>query len=298
MAAAAATAASASTSAASGGCPAGRVLVVTGGNKGIGFEIAKQLAATREFGRVILGCRSLERGTAAAAELAESGGLGDSVAFEAAELDVANASSVEHFATWLEGAEVGRLDALVNNAGVLVVHAPFRLDEARRTLDTNYRGLARLTEHLLPLLRAGDQPRLVNVASQLGALGCVPPTRGAAFSAADLTREQLDALVHEFETDVGAGTYAQQGWPTDGYGIYSVSKLAVIAFTKLAAREEVAAGSPVLVNCCCPGYCATDMTGGHGSYSAAEGAGNAVMLARLETAVNGAFIRHKREAEW
>lgn len=273
------------------GAATARVAVVTGANKGIGYCIAEQLLASKQFARVIMACRSEALGKAAASRL---GG-------EFAQLDLADRESIDRFADFVASPEVGRLDCLVNNGALAFKNAdptPFA-EQTRPTLNVNYFGTVRLTDLLLPLLRStGENPQVVNVASMAGKLDQIKDRAlRAEFAAPTLTRQRLDELVTRFAVDVSEGAHRANGWGDSNYGF---SKLAVIAYTKMVAREEKAAGSPVKVNCCCPGYCDTDMTSHRGPRPPAEGALNAMLLA-LQPAVpsmNGDFIRDMRPSEW
>ncbi|KAH8095999.1 hypothetical protein JL720_3338 [Aureococcus anophagefferens] len=165
-----------------------RVALVTGANKGIGFEIAKGLAKARFT--VVLGCRDTGLGDAAARDLRTNYGL---------------------------EASFGRLDLLVNNAAVCfndptlfgrVAHTPF-VRQARLTIETNFFGTLGLTRACLPLLRlsASDaaSPRIVNLASAAGRLSIVksPELRGRA------------------------GTHEAAGWPNTCYGVSKVGIIAM-----------------------------------------------------------------------
>ena len=267
----------------------GRVVVVTGANKGIGYHIAAQLLASRQFERIILGCRNEELGLAAAKS------LGDGA--EYAPLDLASAKSIERFAEFMNKT-VGRCDGLVNNAAFAFKSTdttPFE-GQTAPTLAVNFFATVALTDRLLPLLRRGQQPFIVNVASMAGALKQIKSSSlREQFTSPNLTRPQLIGLVEKFAADVQAGKHREEGWGSSNYGL---SKLALIAYTKLVAREEAAAG--VRSNCCCPGYCDTDMTSHEGPRPPAEGAKNAAILALLpsDSDWNGVFVQDQQLSQW
>ena len=137
------------------------VAVVTGANRGIGFEVCRQLA-DRGF-EVVLGARDAAKGERAAAELG----------VHACQLDVADDASVREAAAWVD-ARFGRCDALVNNAAILYdtwAHAASAdLEEVRAALETNLLGAWRTVLAFLPLLRHSTHPRIVNVSSESGSL--------------------------------------------------------------------------------------------------------------------------------
>jgi NAD(P)-dependent dehydrogenase (short-subunit alcohol dehydrogenase family) len=142
------------------------VAVVTGGNRGIGLEVCRQLAA-RDF-EVVLGSRDPDRGEAAAALI-----RGEGLAVHACELDVANEASVLRAAEWVRE-RLRRCDVLVNNAAIDydTDQQARRADLARvhLALETNLLGAWRTTLAFLPLLRQGEHPRIVNVSSESGSL--------------------------------------------------------------------------------------------------------------------------------
>lgn len=149
-----------------------RVAVVTGANRGVGLEIARQLA--RRGVRVVLTARNAAKGEAARGALA---GEGLAVSFHV--LDVRDASQARAAAAWAE-CEFGRLDILVNNAGVLIDPKGARaasLDPGllRDTLETNLVGALVVTQACLPLMRARGYGRIVNVSSELAQLESMGP---------------------------------------------------------------------------------------------------------------------------
>jgi NAD(P)-dependent dehydrogenase (short-subunit alcohol dehydrogenase family) len=135
------------------------VTLITGANKGIGFETARQLT---ELGHTVyIGARDVERGEKAAAELGA----------RFVQLDVTDDASVKTALASID-AEEGHLDVLVNNAGILgntAVDGPTAL----RVFDTNAVGIVRVTEAALPLLRRSAQPVVVTVSSSMGSFWAV-----------------------------------------------------------------------------------------------------------------------------
>ncbi len=135
-----------------------RVALVTGANRGIGAEIARQLAADHGFA-VLSGSRDLSK-------------VDPGDGMNPVELDVSDQASVEAAAEAISK-DPGRLDVLVNNAGVYGPHdaiADTDLGEARGVLETNTFGALRVSQAMIPLLRRGDDARIVNVSSGAGQL--------------------------------------------------------------------------------------------------------------------------------
>jgi NAD(P)-dependent dehydrogenase (short-subunit alcohol dehydrogenase family) len=215
--------------------------LVTGANKGIGYEIARQLATGGAT--VLLGARDPRLGEAAAQS------LGD-LDVHPVTLDVTDPDSVAAAAGLVES-RYGRLDVLVNNAGIArdagSPPSAVPLDTVRQTYETNVFGVIAVTNALLPLLRRSAGGRIVNVSSALGSLtistGPEPPW-GRRISLA-----------------------------------YPSSKTALNMVTVQYALEL--RDTPILVNAADPGYCATDLNGRQGFRTAAQGAAVAVRLATL-----------------
>jgi carbonyl reductase 1 len=268
-----------------------RVAVVTGANKGIGYFIALQLGLSGLFSSVILGCRDTGCGLAAVDQmkmLSEK----SAVEYKFIPLTIGDETSHDEFCQQVE-AEFGKVDVLVNNAGFAYKGSdptPFQ-GQTRKTLQINYFGLVDFTERMMPLLRKGSDPRLVNVASMAGRLGQVSAGRQQQFAAESLTIPKLSKLMEEFAEDVQKGDHKQQGWSNTNYGM---SKLGVIAATRVWARQEPS----IKVNCCCPGYCATDMTSQRGTRPPEDGAKNAVIPATMESPPTGAFFRDYKITAW
>lgn len=168
---------------------------------------------------------------------------------------------------------------------------PFQ-EQTKPTLEVNFRGTLQVTEALLPMLLESESGgRIVNVASMAGKLRQLSPALQREFSAPALTIPRLHELVDTFERDVASGTHAAKGWGRSNYGF---SKLAVIASTKVHALQHPS----LKVNCCCPGYCQTDMSSNKGPRPPSEGAKNAVILATMDHCPTGAFYENERESSW
>lgn len=143
-----------------------RIALVTGANKGIGLEIARQLAETGAS--VLLGARDAGRGNAAVEELASQG-----LKVSFVQLDICDAASAATAAARIED-EYGRLDILVNNAGIVVrgdgAPSVVSLDIVRQSLETNFIGAIAVTQAMLPLLRKSKAGRIINISSSLGSI--------------------------------------------------------------------------------------------------------------------------------
>jgi carbonyl reductase 1 len=279
----------------------GRIALVTGANKGIGFCIAVQLALSGLFSHIVLGCRDPTRGDAAVSQIqaqlktASLPSSASSTNISCLPLTLGDKQSHQKLRQSLEE-QFGKVDVLVNNAAMAYKGAdptPHE-EQCKPTLDVNFRGTVDLTEELLPLLRRGDDARVVNVASMAGRLLQLRSTQlRSKFTSPELTMEELQSYVDQYERDVLDGTYNQKGWGGSNYGM---SKLAVMAATRIWAREEAKNG--IKVNCCCPGYCDTDMTSHRGTRSPEDGARNAVIPATMENAPTGQFFQNYEVSDW
>ncbi|EPE33946.1 NAD(P)-binding Rossmann-fold containing protein [Glarea lozoyensis ATCC 20868] len=284
-----------------------RIAIVTGGNKGIGLAIVKNLALQYPSSplrsgplTIYLTARSAERGNAAVETLLSDPALqkakvlsrdgGDSeIKFR--ELDISSEESIKKFGEFVEKEHSDGIDVVVNNAGIAL--DGFNLDVVKQTLHTNYHGTLLVSQTLLPLIRPGG--RLVNIASMAGHLSKYSKDIQKSFlSAADTSIDACTALMDKFTADVAAGKEKEEGWTS---AAYAASKAGEIAFSKVLAREWE--GKGVLVNACCPGYVKTDMTKGNGAKSVDEGARTPVMLALAElNGKAGGFWQSEKEIKW
>jgi NAD(P)-dependent dehydrogenase (short-subunit alcohol dehydrogenase family) len=238
-----------------------RLALVTGANKGIGLEIARQLGQASVT--VLLAARDRQRGNAAAA-LLQSEGLDVHPIL----LDITDPASVRDAAASI-AATYGRLDILVNNAGINVAGdgAPgsTSVDVVRRVFETNFFGSLAITQAVLPLLRQSSSGRIVNLSSTLGSIA----------GNADKTSPYFNARL------IG----------------YNASKAALNMLTVQLVGEL--GDSPVIVNSVSPGYVKTDLTGNMGYLSPSEGAAIPVRIAlQSEREPQGKFLDAEGEVAW
>ena len=256
-----------------------RLAIVTGGNRGLGLEACRQLA--QKGYRVVLTARSADDAKRAAASLKNDGSV------RPEQLDVANAASVQAFEE-LARAQLGPVDALVNNAGVSL--NGFDLNVVRGTLAVNFFGALRVTQALQPLVADGGN--IVMVSSGMGELSAYSGALRARFLDPALDVAGLIALVGEFESAVAAGTHTAQGWPSSAY---RVSKAALNALTRILAKQS----ARVHVNSICPGWVKTDMGGRSASRTVETGAKGIVWAATLGSdGPHGGFFRDGKAIAW
>ena len=225
-----------------------RVALVTGANKGIGFETSRQLA--KQGITVLLGARDEARGRAAERQLKDKG---LDVRFSL--LDVTDQTTITAVAKQIE-ADFGKLDILVNNAGINAQSSgdglPSTAEEAalRQVFEVNVFGTFKVTKALLPLLKKAEAAWIVNVSSGLASLTLASGQEG-------LRRKESVRLLTG----------------------YNVSKAALNMMTIQLAAELL--DTPIKVNAVEPGYTATDLNGFQGTQTVEEGAAVPVKLALL-----------------
>jgi NAD(P)-dependent dehydrogenase (short-subunit alcohol dehydrogenase family) len=147
-----------------------RVALVTGANKGLGFEIARQLG--QKGIAVVIGARDADKGTPAVAKLRSEG-----LDAHYVQLDVTNDADVRALPGFFSS-KFGRLDILVNNAGI-ALWTEGGVEAFRKTFEVNVFGLVAVTEALLPLLKSSPAGRIVHQSSFLGSLGSIENAQGS-----------------------------------------------------------------------------------------------------------------------
>ncbi|XP_021825235.1 (+)-neomenthol dehydrogenase-like [Prunus avium] len=283
------------------GYGAERYAVVSGANKGIGYEVVRQLAACQGV-VVVLTARDEKKGRDATSQLHHLGF--SNVLFH--QLDVLDPLSIQSLANFIDN-RFGRLDILVNNAGAsgAVVDeealkslnidpttwlsgkavnkiqgaVKFTYEKAEECLNTNYYGPKRLTEALLPLLQLSPQGgRIVNVSSLRSELKRIPSEeiRNELGDVETLTEEKVDALLRKFLVDFKQNALEANGC-TLMLPAYSMSKATLNAYTRILAKKY----PKMYINCVHPGFVNTDINWHTGTMTVEEGAAGPVKLALL-----------------
>ncbi len=220
----------------------GDIALISGANKGIGFETARGLGAKKIT--VLIGARDEARGEEAAQKLKAEG-----VDARFVKLDVTDHGTIKRAADWIDK-EFGRLDILINNAGIgewNMKPSEIDLAKVREVYETNFFGPVALTQAMVPLLKKSKHGRVVNVSSTLGSL---------------TLNTKPDSPIADF---MALG--------------YCTSKSALNSMTIQFAKELKE--TPVKVNAICPGYCATDLNNHSGPRTASQGAVAAIQYATL-----------------
>ena len=241
-----------------------KVALISGANKGIGFETARQLG---KLGfTVLLGSRDAMKGEVAARQL-----RGDGVDARVVKLDVRKQADIDAAAKMIE-ADYGKLDVLVNNAGVMeekswTVNTTSSTDmqKLRSTFETNVFAVVAVTQAMLPLLMKSEAGRIVNVSSILGSVS--------------------------LQATPGSPTYGTKLFA------YNSSKAALNLFTISLAHEL--RKTKIKVNSAHPGWVKTDMGGSAAPMDAAAGAKTEVMLATLpDDGPTGGFFHNGQAIAW
>lgn len=235
-----------------------KIALVTGANRGIGFEISRQLAKKDIL--VILTARNKTKGLVSCQKLKQEG-----LEVDFHQLDVTNPSSINSIADFIKKKYQGKIDILINNAGI----APdgidsedksifkTKLDTIRMAIETNTYGPLLLCQTFIPLMKKNNYGRIVNISSGMGQLS-------------------------EMYGKVPA---------------YRLSKVSLNALTRIFSSEL--AGCNILVNSMCPGWVRTDMGGPNATRSVEEGAETAIWLATIpDDGPRGLFFRDKKTIPW
>jgi NAD(P)-dependent dehydrogenase (short-subunit alcohol dehydrogenase family) len=238
-----------------------KIVFITGANKGIGHEVARQLAA-QEF-IVLLGARDPQRGTAAAQKLSAEG----EVYF--VPIDVADEQSIAAAAEMVSK-QWGKVDVLINNAGIVlelsakIRPAELELSMFKETFETNVFGAFAVIRHFLPLLKQSATAQIINVSSTLGS---------------------LTSLSDPDNMYYGANSLA-----------YNASKSALNAVTVSLAKDL--ASEQIRVNSISPGWVKTDLGTDAASWTVEQGAAIIVKLAMMEQPPTGKFLEYNGEIPW
>jgi NAD(P)-dependent dehydrogenase (short-subunit alcohol dehydrogenase family) len=238
-----------------------KIALVTGANKGIGFEVARQIGRTGAT--VLVGARDKSAGEKGVEVLAGEGLTARFIA-----IDVTDRNSIAAAAATIT-ADFGRLDILVNNAGILDpadgLPSTASLDAVEHVLRTNFLGAVAVTQAMLPLLREAQAARIVNVSSGLGSL-----------------------------TQNGDPGYSYAAVKHIGY---SASKAALNMLTVQLAYEL--RDTAIKVNSADPGYTATGLNGHRGHQTIPEGAAETIRLALLpDEGPSGGYSDSKGAVPW
>jgi Dehydrogenases with different specificities (related to short-chain alcohol dehydrogenases) len=239
-----------------------KTVLITGANKGIGFETAKQLAQLGYF--VYIGSRNKTRGIEAVNKLNSL----DIYNIETIEIDVTDIHSIVKAKQVLE-TEIEALDILINNAGIGGEQpqnsSSYNIDKLREVFNTNYFGAIQTTQQFIPLMEKSEAPHIINISSEVGSL------------------------------TMNAASTRNPNWSS--YNAYGSSKTALNAFTVTLANEF--RDTKFRVNSVTPGGTATELNQFKGTRTVEEGARSIVKLATLSNkGITGKFYKDGKEVLW
>jgi len=246
--------------------PSPRTVIVTGANRGIGYQIVKQLFSKPISRNIIMTIRDLTSGQKILDEIKNSCPDSKST-LHVEQLDTSDDNSIDSFYNTIQ-TKYKKIDVLVNNAGVKQPKdAPF-------TINVNTLCTAKLTEKLLPLL--SDDGKVIMISSMLGKLQNHGPEVIKLLTNPDLTREDFSKLVDQYLELVKQGTQVEFGFS----GLcYNVSKALLNTYARFVLRKLAKPTQQIYM--CHPGWCRTDMGGQGAPLSSAEGANTPIYLVEL-----------------
>ena len=267
-----------------------KIVLVTGGNRGIGYEICRQLDEAGFI--VLLGSRDMDKGREAAEKLSDN--------VIPVQLDVTNEESIQNLFQFIIG-KFGKLDILINNAGVGAtreIDEKSFFDDVKKVLETNLYGVWRMIQVFKPLLKkTGVAPHRKGVSEV--SLNNVKNTMETNFYGSWRMIRRFAPLVKKGENariiNISSGMGELKNL-TGEYPAYSMSKASLNALTIMFANELKNDG--IKVNAVCPGWVRTDMGGPDAPLSVSEGAGTAVWLATEEEIPTGKFFKNRQIIDW
>lgn len=271
-----------------------KVSIVTGANKGIGLAVCRGLRK-QVGGTIILTARNEQRGLAAVDQLNAEG---CNTVFE--QLDIADPISINRFKDRVHNKYNG-IDILCNNAGhkfpVHTTNSAF--EKASVTMATNLVGTRNVTNYLLPLMNQGG--RICNVAALLGILNwCFPdqhnPYRLQLLSDS-LTEQQILEVMEDYVTAMKHEDFTY--FKDSPYAAYLMSKVLLIALTRVQGVALMRDPRGIMINSCFPGFVNTDLSGNMGPLTPDKGAISPLMVCQLpDGAGNGRFFNRKKKVDW
>ncbi|CAF1269007.1 unnamed protein product [Adineta ricciae] len=272
-----------------------RVFLVTGGNRGIGFEIVKKLAVSHPNDLILLGSRDQTRGEDALVQLGSPSNV------KVVQVDTSSTASIEQVRQEIENKYNGHLDVLINNAGIAPNGKSSR--ELKDIFNTNFYGVRHMNDTMASILR--DNGRIVNVSSEAALLSithCSSDLK-ARFLNPNLTETELVELFEPLFKAVEEGKdpdtvgFDPIEYPglRDAYLVYyAASKLGVTVLSRLEARDwdKNYSTKNVIISSVCPGFCSTDLNNkAEGARPPELGADSILHCVYTENLENGQFWR-------
>jgi len=276
-----------------------RIALVTGGNKGIGYAITKQLLATQNF-KVILGTRSMENGKNALNNLKQE--IPDFVTndnIDLLQLDVSKEESISSTFEYLQKEKkIQSVDVLINNAGI-AGDDTFNSSAVDRIFSTNFWGAINMTNTYLPLLSNAQKAKILFMGSRTGSINKLASKQfQEQLNSDELSYDVLLELMKKFQNDlkliekennlngdsdnIPKDAVKKYGWWASHYGM---SKLGILQYGRILSRDPVVQHNNIWIGSYCPGFVRTDMTAAYGDrvpLGPDQGAHGMVLLANNE----------------
>jgi NAD(P)-dependent dehydrogenase (short-subunit alcohol dehydrogenase family) len=257
-----------------------QIVLVTGANKGIGFDVVRLLAAAHPSWTILLGSRSKDNAEAAVKKLAASN-------VHPIIIDVNDDASINAAAAEVKRT-YGRLDLLFDNAAIASYSASYQI--AVDTIRTNVTGVHLVDSAFLPLM-PDNTSRIVIVSSEVGTWSHndAPAALRAKIEATEtLQWKDLETLLHQFVESTNPPSHpGAELFPTQKgmFAAYGTSKMFLSAYGRMLNHQLKPRGIPVML--VSPGYCATDLNHNSGPRSAEQGAKSVIMASERSAALSG-----------
>ncbi|UJR20147.1 hypothetical protein I4U23_023279 [Adineta vaga] len=263
-------------------------ILVTGANRGIGFVVVKKLLENSSSNNttILLGSRDLKRGHDALIQLNSPSNV------HVLQLDTSSHESIIHAIDEIKQNYGGHIDIVINNAAISTTE--ISVPTARELFATNYYGIKKLNEYIIPLMQPNG--RIINVSSRVG-LNTLQESSEAIqekFTSSTLTQDQLDQLVEDFISGIETNNLENLGYNSKSkFFVYGVSKMALNTLTKIEARQWSNTKNLLFLSVT-PGFCATDMTNHASDARSAEAGADSILYvvnAPQNELQNGGFYR-------
>ena len=295
-----------------------KTILITGGNKGLGLEVAKKLLEkelkstfstnnlnsnnekTKETYNIILTSRDTERGLNAIKELKHNFNLenlpSEKIKFH--QLDISNESSINGCIEFLKNLkkneiqnDQGIIDILLNNAGAAYPGIlKINIDVYNHIFTTNVFGTMRFTEIIIAENLLKENSKIIFLASSLGRIARLGEKIQSEFNNENLTKENLIEFSQRFKNSIINKTYFEEGW---GKHVYALSKIIVKKYAEILAEDKNLRKKQIQVYSCCPGWTKTDLGGHNASRTLEEGVVTVLYLIELEH-----FIREELQGKF
>ena len=277
-----------------------RAIVITGANRGIGFQLAKRLIKNPSKPKVIITSRDETRGKAAVNEILDEYPSSKEFLYYHV-LDITNKDTYSPFSDWIKST-FGKIDVLVNNAGLKMdgdglenVGYKSPLSHAEKTIATNYYATRVFTEYVLPLLASDG--KIINVSSIRGLYHYQGRTLYEKLAHPDFQPKEIDEVYEIFMNAAKKQNYDEAR--ITGHS-YNISKALLNAWTYHVLKDSLKGDQQAFTMC--PGWCRTDMGGDYAPKRPEEGPETIEYLIdlpyKLNKEINGKFFTEKKLVEY